>query len=535
MNSVMSQQGCIFTTVQLKCKLSRLHRAWRLLNDLITKGTRWGWDPERHTITSDADRLEELYQMDGTQSGSRRSRDEYEDKAFSQSPRMMSPNEYTSSPQPSQTGAGPSRSGHRVRHGLTSSYNMASSRDEGGPEPNSASASPGTPGTSGRSRVDCRDHDNAPSGSFFDDICMTKPCFYALVDALTSRRLLPHGQTSRDCVGAVDGTLVPVWVPRRDQIRYRSRKGGLAQNVLAICDFDMNFTYVYAGGKVVRPMPVFWTMQYHMTPLFLFLQLIPGERWTSIGFTLDLNIEQRFMWMIADDNTLAPMRDDTCAEAQMGHWTRGLRRYFGYPYTCDQVREKFYEFKRRFDQFHAITQLPGIFYDTEIFVMVFPSELRARASWHARGVGPIRLSGVPVEDQVDAQDKESNALSPARGVDAPIVSNSTNPSIQTHTHLGCSGACSACDAGPRMARSTSLATRHNFDMGSEVGGIGSWTDYIRHFRLQSDRGAQTNSDGDSTHRPQVGDEAPFTPLAYSVPLEIPNKLLFNQYKTNNYC
>ncbi|KAL0292327.1 UNVERIFIED_CONTAM: hypothetical protein Sradi_6993700 [Sesamum radiatum] len=38
------------------------------------------------------------------------------------------------------------------------------------------------------------------------------------------------------------------------------------------------------------------------------------------------------------------------------------------------------------------------------------------------------------------------------------------------------------------------------DMGSEVGGIGSWTDYIRHFGMQSDPGAQTNSDGDSTAR-----------------------------------
>ncbi|KAL0361341.1 UNVERIFIED_CONTAM: hypothetical protein Sradi_0301800 [Sesamum radiatum] len=66
MNSVMSQQGCIFTTAQLKGKLSRLRRAWRLLNDLITKGTGWGWDSERHTITGDAGRLEELYQVNFT-------------------------------------------------------------------------------------------------------------------------------------------------------------------------------------------------------------------------------------------------------------------------------------------------------------------------------------------------------------------------------------------------------------------------------------------------------------------------------------
>ncbi|KAL0342715.1 UNVERIFIED_CONTAM: hypothetical protein Scaly_1934100 [Sesamum calycinum] len=163
------------------------------------------------------------------------------------------------------------------------------------------------------------------TGRFYDNIRMTKPCFYALIDALTSRGLLPHGQTSRvssieevalfmqtvgmhkrqrdsmerfqhsletinrrfhrvlsalcaiapklitrpnftdthsrvvsnidfypyfkDCVGAMDGTLVPAWVPQIDQNRYRSRKGRLAQNVLAICDFDMNFTYVYVGWE----------------------------------------------------------------------------------------------------------------------------------------------------------------------------------------------------------------------------------------------------------------------------------------------
>ncbi|KAL0344392.1 UNVERIFIED_CONTAM: hypothetical protein Sangu_1326600 [Sesamum angustifolium] len=35
------------------------------------------------------------------------------------------------------------------------------------------------------------------TGKFYDNICMTKQCFYALVDALTSRGLLPYGQTSR--------------------------------------------------------------------------------------------------------------------------------------------------------------------------------------------------------------------------------------------------------------------------------------------------------------------------------------------------
>ncbi|KAL2237143.1 UNVERIFIED_CONTAM: hypothetical protein Sindi_0906000 [Sesamum indicum] len=236
---------------------------------------------------------------------------------------------------------------------------MASSGVGGGLDSNSASESPGTPGTPGSNESDVPEEfyafrdlicpelfrENVPrntsslqgagwvaeimttphQGRFFDNIRMTKPCFYALVDALTSRGLLPHGQTSRvtsieevalfmqtvgmhkrhrdnmerfqhsletinrrfhrvlsalcamapelithpnftnthprvannlefypyfkDCVGAMDGTLVPAWVPQVDQNRYRSRKGRLAQNVLAICDFDMNFTYVHAGWE----------------------------------------------------------------------------------------------------------------------------------------------------------------------------------------------------------------------------------------------------------------------------------------------
>ncbi|KAL2243809.1 UNVERIFIED_CONTAM: hypothetical protein Sindi_0498900 [Sesamum indicum] len=167
MNSVMSQ-GCLLRTLQLKGKLNRLRRAWRLLNEILNRGTGWGWDSERNTITDDAGRLEELYrenpeykkivehglqrfdlctemfsrntatsglarsssqqrrtihmtnhiddeQMDGTHSGSRRSRDEYEDTTFSQSVPMTSPDEYFSSSGPSQASAGPSGSGRRFR------------------------------------------------------------------------------------------------------------------------------------------------------------------------------------------------------------------------------------------------------------------------------------------------------------------------------------------------------------------------------------------------------------------------------------
>ncbi|KAK7177516.1 hypothetical protein PSPO01_16435 [Paraphaeosphaeria sporulosa] len=53
----------------------------------------------------------------------------------------------------------------------------------------------------------------------------------------------------KDCLGALDGTHIPIFVPQRDHKRYRNRYGDLTQNVLAVVDFDMNFLYVLAGWE----------------------------------------------------------------------------------------------------------------------------------------------------------------------------------------------------------------------------------------------------------------------------------------------
>ncbi|KAL2227471.1 UNVERIFIED_CONTAM: hypothetical protein Sindi_2105800 [Sesamum indicum] len=241
------------------------------------------------------------------------------------------------------------------------------------------------------------------------------------------------------------------------------------------------------------------------------------EHWT-------LNVEQRLMWMIVDDNTRVPMRDDRRAEAHMNQWVRGLRRHFGYHYTQDQVRQKFYELKERFRQFHEITQIPGIYYDVETFCMDFPDELRphttriyplARRYYqypepHYPSMleiwGPIRLPLGPAELHSDGGHSRDN---PPRsfvrgGEEAPIIiSGSTAPTHQTHTHIASwdvEEQVARGDGGPRLARNISLAPRRSLDMGSGVGGIGSWTDYIRRFGVQSDRGGHSHSEGDSTAR-----------------------------------
>lgn len=53
----------------------------------------------------------------------------------------------------------------------------------------------------------------------------------------------------KDCIGAIDGTHLPVTIAEGDHAPFRNRKGTLSQNVLGVCSFDMTFQYVLAGWK----------------------------------------------------------------------------------------------------------------------------------------------------------------------------------------------------------------------------------------------------------------------------------------------
>jgi hypothetical protein len=50
-----------------------------------------------------------------------------------------------------------------------------------------------------------------------------------------------------NCIGAIDGTHMKMVVPNRDKIAHLNRHNETSQNVMAICDFDMRFTFVLAG------------------------------------------------------------------------------------------------------------------------------------------------------------------------------------------------------------------------------------------------------------------------------------------------
>jgi hypothetical protein len=53
----------------------------------------------------------------------------------------------------------------------------------------------------------------------------------------------------KDCIGAIDGTHIPAFVPEDLRMPYRNRKGDISQNVLAACSFDLKFVYILSGWE----------------------------------------------------------------------------------------------------------------------------------------------------------------------------------------------------------------------------------------------------------------------------------------------
>jgi len=51
----------------------------------------------------------------------------------------------------------------------------------------------------------------------------------------------------KDCLGAADGTHIYAKVPEEESVRFQNRKGHITQNVLGICKFNLQFSYVYPG------------------------------------------------------------------------------------------------------------------------------------------------------------------------------------------------------------------------------------------------------------------------------------------------
>jgi hypothetical protein len=68
--------------------------------------------------------------------------------------------------------------------------------------------------------------------------------FIEIHPRLRETRFWPH---FKDYIGAIDGSHFPTSVPTTEQAKYIGRHGYASQNVMAVCDFDMRFTFVVTG------------------------------------------------------------------------------------------------------------------------------------------------------------------------------------------------------------------------------------------------------------------------------------------------
>ena len=53
----------------------------------------------------------------------------------------------------------------------------------------------------------------------------------------------------KDCIGVIEGPHIPVMIPKQKQVPCISRKGITTQNVMIVCDFNMCFTFTWAGWE----------------------------------------------------------------------------------------------------------------------------------------------------------------------------------------------------------------------------------------------------------------------------------------------
>ncbi|XP_021834820.1 uncharacterized protein LOC110774571 [Prunus avium] len=75
---------------------------------------------------------------------------------------------------------------------------------------------------------------------------LAKPGSAVLAKIRESERFYPY---FKDCIGAIDGTHIPAMETGRDVSSYHNHHGTISQNVLAACNFDLEFIYVLSGWE----------------------------------------------------------------------------------------------------------------------------------------------------------------------------------------------------------------------------------------------------------------------------------------------
>ena len=78
----------------------------------------------------------------------------------------------------------------------------------------------------------------------------TPPTSLPTTDTPLSTKIMleSHFQFFNDCIGAIDGTHIRVFVAVKEHLNMWNRKGFLSQNCLFVCNFELLFTYICSDG-----------------------------------------------------------------------------------------------------------------------------------------------------------------------------------------------------------------------------------------------------------------------------------------------
>ena len=88
-------------------------------------------------------------------------------------------------------------------------------------------------------------HVLAAMNRFANDVIRPRDTSYSGLPA----ELVEYTPFFDGCIGSMDGTHVDVIVDQGVRDNHINRKGKPTQNVVAVCDFDMRFTYIGAGTE----------------------------------------------------------------------------------------------------------------------------------------------------------------------------------------------------------------------------------------------------------------------------------------------
>ncbi|XP_026429150.1 protein ALP1-like [Papaver somniferum] len=179
----------------------------------------------------------------------------------------------------------------------------------------------------------------------------------------------------KDCIGAIDGTHIKVIVPLSQQTPYFNRNGNILQNVMAVCSFDLKFTYIYAGWEgSANDSRILWETLSNRSMMFPHAP----EVCASICFEFTLSMVANIYYYVVDagypnmPGFLAPYRGvryhlHDCRRGSNGRFTAKELFNFGHSSLRNAFERSFRVLKSRFPTFRDPSSFP---YNTQVQILI---------------------------------------------------------------------------------------------------------------------------------------------------------------------